>query len=189
MRHRNSSNNLGRKTAHRNAMMANMASSLIKHKRIKTTTAKAKALRSYIEPLLTRSKEDTTHSRRIVFGYLQDKDAVTELFREVAGKIGERPGGYTRILKIGARTGDAAEMAIIELVDFNENLLGTGKEAKTASRRRRRTTKKKADETPGTPAEKTIAVAEAEPVAETAEEETSKPEVQDTEGGNDSKEA
>ena len=126
MRHRKSFNHLGRTASHRKAMLANMASSLIKHKRITTTTAKAKALRTFVEPLITKSKDDTTHSRRVVFSYLQDKDAVSELFREVAGKVADRPGGYTRILKLGNRLGDSAEMAIIELVDYNPNLLGEG---------------------------------------------------------------
>lgn len=138
MRHRKSFNHLGRKPAHRKAMLSNMASSLIMNKRITTTTAKAKALRSYVEPLLTKAKEDTTHSRRVVFGYLQDKDAVTELFREVSTKIAERPGGYTRILKIGNRLGDNADMAIIELVDYNENLLTEKSDAKTTTGKRRR---------------------------------------------------
>jgi large subunit ribosomal protein L17 len=147
MRHNNKNNNLGRKSAHRKAMLSNMASSLILHKRIKTTTAKAKALRVFIEPILTKSKEDSTHARRLAFTSLQDKDAVTTLFREVSPKISDRPGGYTRILKIGTRAGDAAEMCYIELVDFNEIMLtgsGTG-EAKTA-RRSRRGTKKKSEE-------------------------------------------
>ncbi len=147
MRHNNANNNLGRKSAHRKAMLSNMASSLIMHKRIKTTTAKAKVLRVFIEPILTKSKEDSTHSRRLAFTYLQDKDAVTTLFREVAPKISDRPGGYTRILKIGTRVGDAAEMCYIELVDFNEAMLGAtaGGDAKT-TRRSRRGSKKKADE-------------------------------------------
>jgi len=140
MRHRKSFNHLGRKTAHRKAMLSNMASSLIMNKRIQTTTAKAKALRSYIEPLLTKAKEDTTHSRRVVFSYLQDKDSVSELFREVAQKIGERPGGYTRILKIGNRLGDNADMAIMELVDYNENIVSDKSTAKSSTRRKRRGT-------------------------------------------------
>jgi large subunit ribosomal protein L17 len=146
MRHNNANNNLGRKSAHRKAMLSNMASSLILHKRIKTTTAKAKALRVFIEPILTKSKEDSTHSRRLAFTYLQDKEAVTMLFREVSPKIGERPGGYTRILKIGNRLGDAAEMCYIELVDFNETMLenAAAGETKTA-RRSRRGSKKKAE--------------------------------------------
>ena len=121
MRHRKGFNHLGRTSAHRKAMLANMATSLILHKRITTTTAKAKALRSYVEPLITKSKEDTTHSRRVVFSYLKNKYAVTELFREVSPKIADRPGGYTRILKTGNRLGDNADMCIIELVDYNEN--------------------------------------------------------------------
>jgi len=126
-------------------MLANMATSLIMHKKIKTTVAKAKALRTYVEPLITKSKEDSTHSRRIVFGYLQNKNAVSELFREISPKIMERPGGYTRILKIGNRAGDNAEMCIIELVDYNENLLTAKAEAsaKTGKRRRRGAGKKK----------------------------------------------
>lgn len=120
MRHGRKVNHLGRTHEHRLAMLSNMATSLIMHKRIKTTVAKAKALQKYVDPLITRSKEDTTHSRRMVFRYLQDKYAVTELFREVSTKISERPGGYTRIIKLGTRLGDAAEMCIIELVDFND---------------------------------------------------------------------
>ncbi len=144
MRHKKNFNHLGRKRGHRKAMLSNMASSLIIHKRIKTTTAKAKALRVYIEPLITRSKEDTTHSRRVAFRYLQDKEATNELFRDVAAKVGERPGGYTRIIKLGARLGDAAEMCIIELVDYNENMLADKADAAKSSRRRRGG-KKKAD--------------------------------------------
>lgn len=125
-------------------MLANMASSLILHKRINTTLAKAKALRMYVEPLITKAKDDTTHSRRVVFSYLQDKNAVTELFREVSGKIADRPGGYTRIIKLGSRLGDNADTAMIELVDYNENLL-TEKSAKKAKTTRRRGGKKKAD--------------------------------------------
>jgi large subunit ribosomal protein L17 len=147
MRHRKSFNHLGRTTPHRKAMLSNMASSLIMHKRITTTTAKAKALRMFVEPLITKSKDDTTHSRRVVFSYLQDKDAVTELFREVSPKIAERQGGYTRIIKLGARLGDSAEMAIIELVDFNENLLGSKSSSKSGSRRRRRGGSKSTAET------------------------------------------
>jgi large subunit ribosomal protein L17 len=121
-----------------------MATSLILHKRITTTTAKAKALRTFVEPLITKSKEDSTHSRRVVFGYLKDKTAVAELFREVSPKVAERPGGYTRILKIGHRLGDNADMCVMELVDYNEALLG-GEAAKTKTTRRRRATKKKDD--------------------------------------------
>lgn len=147
MRHRKAFNHLSRKAPHRKAMLANMASSLIKRKRITTTTAKAKALRSYIEPLITKSKDDTTHSRRVVFSYLQDKDAVTELFREVSPKVMERPGGYTRILKLDQnRLGDNAELAMIELVDFNPNLITEKKEKAGGTRRRRRGGKKKSTE-------------------------------------------
>jgi large subunit ribosomal protein L17 len=146
MRHLRTINHLGRKTGHRRAMLANMAASLIMNKRIATTEAKAKALRTYVEPLITKSKEDSTHMRRIVFSYLRDKVAVAELFREVSPKIAERPGGYTRILKTGNRFGDNADMCIIELVDFNENMLTTGGDEKGKSTRRRRAPKKKADE-------------------------------------------
>jgi large subunit ribosomal protein L17 len=125
-------------------MLANMASSLILHKRITTTTAKAKALKTYVEPLITKSKDDSTHSRRVVFSYLKDKTAVAELFRDVSPKIADRPGGYTRILKIGNRLGDNAEMCILELVDYNEAMLGGG-ETKTKTTRRRRPAKKKGD--------------------------------------------
>lgn len=144
MRHKKKFNHLGRQRGHRRAMLSNMAASLILHKRITTTTAKAKALKIYIEPLITKAKDDSTHSRRHVFSYLQDKDAVSELFREIAVKVGDRPGGYTRIIKLGQRQGDAADMCIIELVDFNENLLAEKAAASKASRRRRGG-KKKAD--------------------------------------------
>lgn len=146
MRHNKKFNHLGRKSAHRKAMLSNMASSLILHKRITTTVAKAKALRSYVEPLITRSKDDSTHQRRVVFSHLQNKHAVTELFREVAQKIGDRPGGYTRILKTGTRFGDAADMCIIELVDFNTTYV---KEAAkpTAKKTRRGGSKAKKVET------------------------------------------
>ena len=120
MRHNKNFNHLGRQAGHRKAMLSNMASSLVLHKRIETTVAKAKAVQKFIEPLVTKSKEDTTHSRRVVFSYLKQKEAVTELFRTIAPKIAERPGGYTRILKTGFRLGDAADMCIIEFVDFNE---------------------------------------------------------------------
>jgi len=143
MRHRKGFNHLGRKSEHRKAMLANMAGSLIMYKRIKTTKAKAKALRTYIEPLITRSKEDTTHSRRVVFSYLKDKRAVAELFREVSPKVAERPGGYTRILKLGNRPGDNADMCIIELVDFNELLLESTQKAKVKTTRRGRRGRKK----------------------------------------------
>lgn len=145
MRHNKKFNHLGRKSAHRKALLSNMASSLIIHKRISTTLAKAKALRVYVEPLLTKAKEDTTHSRRTVFSYLQNKEVVTELFQNVAQKIADRPGGYTRILRTGFRLGDNAEMCIIELVDYNENML-KGKTTKKAARTRR--SAKKAEATP-----------------------------------------
>ncbi|MBQ2025520.1 MAG: 50S ribosomal protein L17 [Paludibacteraceae bacterium] len=136
MRHNKKFNHLGRKTAHRNAMLANMAASLLKHKKINTTLAKAKELRKYVEPIITRSKEDTTHSRRLAFAELRDKEAVTLLFGEIAQRVADRPGGYTRILKTGFRLGDAAQMCFIELVDYNENLLkdAAGKK-KTKTRR------------------------------------------------------
>jgi len=153
-------------------MLANMASSLILHKSITTTTAKARALRTYVEPLITKSKEDSTHSRRVVFSYLENKNAVSELFREVAPKIASRPGGYTRILKTGTRLGDAAEMCIIELVDFNENMIAAeGAKAKTA--RSRRSPKKKAAETVAVAKGKT-AKAEAAAEAKAPEAEESK---------------
>jgi large subunit ribosomal protein L17 len=136
MRHKKSFNHLGRKTGHRRLMLANMASSLITHKRITTTVAKAKALRSYVEPLISKSKEDTTHSRRVVFSYLQDKEATAELFKEVGLKVADRPGGYTRIIKLAPRLGDNADLAMIELVDFND-LLVKEKKDKKATRRRR----------------------------------------------------
>jgi large subunit ribosomal protein L17 len=147
MRHRKKLNHLGRTSSHRKAMLANMASSLILHKRISTTLAKAKALRVYVEPLITKSKSDSTHSRRTVFAYLKNKFAVSELFREVSPKVADRPGGYTRILKTGARLGDNADMCIIELVDFNENMLEAQKESKTASKRSRRGRGKKSTDT------------------------------------------
>lgn len=139
MRHNKKFNHLGRTNTHRDAMLSNMACSLIKHKRIFTTLAKAKALRKFVEPLITKSKEDTTNSRRVVFSYLQDKYAVTELFKEVSQKIGDRPGGYTRILKTGNRLGDNAAMCFIELVDYNENML---KEAPKKAAKTRRSRKK-----------------------------------------------
>jgi len=137
MRHRKNFNHLGRKVGHRKAMLANMATSLILHKRITTTTAKAKALKRYVEPIITRSKDDSTHSRRIAFSLLKDKYAVTELFRDVAEKVGDRPGGYTRILKTGKRLGDNADMCIIELVDFNDIYVKEEKAEKKTTRRRR----------------------------------------------------
>lgn len=142
MRHGKKFNHLGRTASHRKALLSNMACSLIEHKRINTTVAKAKALRVYIEPLLTKSKEDTTHSRRTVFSYLQNKEAVTELFRTIAPKIAERNGGYCRIIKTGFRLGDGADTAMIELVDFNE-LYSAKSEAKKTTRRSRRSSSKK----------------------------------------------
>ena len=158
MRHNKKFNHLGRKAAHRHAMLSNMACSLIMHKRISTTLAKAKALRMYVEPLLTHAKEDTTANRRLVFAKLKQKTVVTELFQNVAEKIANRPGGYTRILRTGFRLGDAAEMAIIELVDYNENMLKTPKAAKKTTRRAGKKAAPKAEE----------ATVEA-PVAESAE--------------------
>ncbi|MDQ1296040.1 MAG: large subunit ribosomal protein [Bacteroidota bacterium] len=146
MRHSKVINHLGRTSSHRKSMLANMATSLILHKRITTTTAKAKALKTFVEPLITKSKEDSTHSRRVVFSYLKDKEAVSELFREISPKVGERPGGYTRILKTGNRIGDNAEMCILELVDYNEAMLGGGEGTKgKTTTRRRRAPKKKAE--------------------------------------------
>ena len=152
MRHRKSFNHLGRTNTHRKAMLSNMATSLILHKRITTTVAKAKALKKYVEPIITKSKEDTTHSRRVVFSYLQDKFAVTELFREISSKVADRPGGYTRIIKLGARSGDNAEMAMIELVDYNELMLEEKASKKAKSTRRRRGSKKKTTDEAATPA-------------------------------------
>lgn len=146
MRHGKKINHLSRKSGHRKSMLANMACSLIEHKRINTTTAKAKALKQFVEPLITKSKEDTTHNRRIVFSYLRNKYAVTELFREVSSKVGDRPGGYTRIIKLGNRLGDNADMAMIELVDFNELYNGGKKEVKKS--RSRRGGKAKKEDTP-----------------------------------------
>lgn len=174
MRHNKKFNHLGRKSAHRKAMLANMASSLLIHKRISTTVAKAKALRMYVEPLITKAKNDTTHSRRVVFSYLQDKNAVSELFREIAAKIADRPGGYTRILKTGNRLGDNAEMCIIELVDYNEAMLAAKEEAaKPKKRRSRRGGGKKAEEAPVAEAKKPAAKTTAgvvKPAGETAKE-------------------
>ena len=145
MRHNKAINHLGRKSGHRKAMLANMATSLILNKRIQTTVAKAKALKMYVEPLITKSKEDSTHSRRVVFSYLKNKEAVTELFRTVAPKIADRPGGYTRVLKTGFRQGDGADMALIELVDFNEAALAS---APKAAKKTTRRSSKKAVEAP-----------------------------------------
>lgn len=147
MRHGKKFNHLGRKAAHRKAMLSNMANSLIEHKRINTTVAKAKALKKYVEPLITKAKTDSTHSRRVVFSYLKQKEAIKELFGSVAIKIGDRPGGYTRIIKTGNRMGDNAEMCMIELVDFNE-VYNNGKETKKTKTRRRKKSSVKSAETP-----------------------------------------
>ena len=165
MRHNRAVNHLGRKSGHRKAMLANMASSLILKKRITTTEAKAKALKPYVEPLITKSKEDTTHSRRVVFSYLKDKEATAELFRTIAPKVESRPGGYLRILHTGFRSGDASEMVLVELVDFNEAALATKKEVKKTTRRSRA---KKAEAAPA--AEAPVAEAPAEAPAEPAAE-------------------
>ena len=149
MRHNKKFNHLSRTASHRKAMLANMAVSLIMHKRITTTLAKAKALKKYVEPLITRSKNDTTTSRRVVFRYLQNKYAVTELFKEISTKVADRPGGYTRIIKLGFRQGDAAEMCFIELVDYDENMAKAPKAAKN-TRRSRRSKAAEAAETPAT---------------------------------------
>ena len=147
MRHNKKFNHLGRTADHRKALLANLAISLIEHKRITTTLAKAKALKKYVEPLITRAKEDTVNSRRVVFRYLQNKEAVKELFNVVAEKVGDRPGGYTRVIKLGTRQGDAAPIAFIELVDFDENMAKAPK-AEKKTRRSRRSAAKKAEEAP-----------------------------------------
>jgi len=176
MRHNKKFNHLGRKSAHRQAMLSNMACSLIQHKRITTTVPKAKALRVYVEPILTKSKDDTTHSRREVFSLLQNKEIVTELFRDVAQKIALRPGGYTRIIKTGFRLGDAAEMCIIELVDYNENML---KEKVAKKKSTRRSARKAAGEATAPAAvveqeaiEEVAPIVEETPVEEAVVEET-----------------
>ena len=145
MRHNKKFNHLGRTAPHRAALLSNLAIALIEHKRITTTLAKAKALKKFVEPLITRCKEDTTNSRRVVFRYLQNKEAVTELFKNISVKVGDRPGGYTRVIKLGTRQGDAAEMAFIELVDFDEHMAKTPKAEAKKTRRSRRSTKKVED--------------------------------------------
>ncbi len=188
MRHGKKVNHLSRQTAHRKAMLANMACSLIEHKRINTTTAKAKALKQFVEPLITKSKDDTTHNRRIVFAYLRNKYAVTDLFRDVAAKVGDRPGGYTRIIKLGNRLGDNADMAMIELVDFNELYNGGKKEEKKGRSRRggkgKGTAAAAATSAPAAATTETApAAAEvpaAEPQAEAPQVEDSSAQVQDT---------
>jgi len=164
MRHGKKFNHLGRKAAHRKAMLSNMACSLIEHKRINTTVAKAKALKKYVEPLITKAKDDSTHSRRVVFSYLREKETIKELFGTVSSKVGDRPGGYTRIIKTGNRLGDNAEMCMIELVDFNE-VYTNGKEIKKTKTRRRKKTTANVEETAAV--EETPAVEEAPAVEET----------------------
>ena len=156
MRHNKKFNHLGRTASHRSSMLANMAISLIMHKRITTTVAKAKALKKYVEPLITKAKEDTTNSRRVVFSYLQNKDAIKELFGEVSQKVGDRPGGYTRIIKLGTRQGDAAQICFIELVDFDPEMAKTTETKKKATRRSRKSTKAEAP-AQEVPAAKTVA--------------------------------
>ncbi len=164
MRHNKKFNHLGRTASHRSAMLSNMACSLIKHKRITTTVAKAKALKKFVEPLITKAKDDTTNSRRVVFSNLQDKYAVTELFKEISVKIADRPGGYTRIIKTGNRLGDNAEMCFIELVDYNEN----GAKEKVAKKATRTRRSKKSAATEATPAAETAAPVAEAPAAEEA---------------------
>ena len=173
MRHGKKFNHLSRQTGHRKAMLANMACSLIEHKRINTTVAKAKALKQFVEPLITKSKEDTTHNRRICFAYLRSKYAVTDLFRDVAAKVGDRPGGYTRIIKMGNRLGDNADMAMIELVDFNELYNGGKKEEKKGRTRR----PKKAATTTAAPTPAPVVVEEVAPIVEAPAAEVETPEV------------
>lgn len=199
MRHNKKFNHLGRKSAHRKAMLSNMASSLILHKRINTTVAKAKALRIYVEPLITKSKDDTTHARRVVFSYLQNKEAVSELFRDISAKVADRPGGYTRILRTGNRLGDNAEMCIMELVDYNEAMLASKDDSQKGKKKRSRRSggTKKAEVAAPAPkkgkAAETKEVKEA-PVPAPVEEEVKDvipeaPEVQDAPEADESKEA
>jgi large subunit ribosomal protein L17 len=168
MRHNKKFNHLSRTASHRSAMLANMAISLIMHKRITTTLAKAKALRKYVEPLITKSKEDTTNSRRVVFSNLQDKFAITELFKEISTKVADRPGGYTRIIKLGTRKGDTASMCFIELVDYDENMAKTVLTKKTRTRRSKKSTDVPKIEAPVAEEVKAedVAVAEEAPTAE-----------------------
>ena len=186
MRHGKKFAHLGRKAPHRKYMLANMACSLIEHKSINTTVAKAKALKRYIEPLITKSKNDSTHNRRIVFSYLKNKYAVTELFRDISVKIGDRPGGYTRIIKLGNRLGDNASMALIELVDYN-TIYNSGSDSKKKTRRRRKSTKKSEE---AAPAVEEAVVEEAAPAVEEAvvEEATPVGEEVAVEGSNDTSE-
>ena len=168
MRHGKKINHLGRKTAHRKSMLANMACSLIEHKRINTTTAKAKALKQFVEPLITKSKNDTTQNRRIVFSRLRQKEAVAELFREVSAKIADRPGGYTRVIRLGNRLGDNADMAMIELVDYNETY-NAGKKKKSSTRRRKKSTAPKVDDVQIESAESVVSEVNDDVVVEPAE--------------------
>ena len=175
MRHGKKFAHLGRKAPHRKYMLANMACSLIEHKSINTTVAKAKALKRYIEPLITKSKNDSTHNRRIVFSYLKNKYAVTELFRDISVKVGDRPGGYTRIIKLGNRLGDNASMALIELVDYN-TIYNSGSDSKKKTRRRRKSTKKSEE---AAPAVEEAVVEEAAPAVEEAVVEAAPPAVEE----------
>ena len=169
MRHNKAINHLGRKSGHRKALLANMANSLILHKRITTTLAKAKALKTYLEPLITKSKDDSTHSRRIVFSYLKDKTAVAELFRTIAPKIADRPGGYLRVLHVGFRQGDGSEMALVEFVDFNEAAIASEASKKEAKKTTRRSRAKKAEAAPAAEAPATEAPAAEDEEAPKAE--------------------
>lgn len=180
MRHGKKDNHLGRKTAHRHALLANLASSLIIHKRINTTLAKAKELRKYLEPMITKSKTDSTHSRRVVFSELENKEAVAELFRDVAAKVSNRPGGYLRIIKLGNRQGDNAEMAMIELVDYNTNLL-KDTSAKTPAKKRTRRAGSSAPKAKAAPAAEKATVADATPPTETPDESSASAEENNTE--------
>jgi len=170
MRHNKKFNHLSRTASHRAAMLSNMACSLIKHKRITTTLPKAKALKKYVEPLITRSKSDTTHSRRVVFSHLQDKFAITELFKVIAEKVADRPGGYTRIIKTGFRQSDGADMCFIELVDFDENMAKTKKKTSRTRRSKKSNASESAASAPTAEATEDTSAAAAEPVAEAAEE-------------------
>ncbi|MCE7996228.1 MAG: 50S ribosomal protein L17 [Roseivirga sp.] len=180
MRHGKKFNHLGRTASHRKAMLSNMASSLIQHKRISTTVAKAKALRKYVEPLITKAKTDSTHSRRVVFSYLQDKESISTLFGEIAEKVANRPGGYTRIIKTGNRLGDNADMCIIELVDYNELLLTEAAPAKKSTRRRRGGKKKAAESTPEAVVEDAVVEETVEAVAEEVTEEVAEEAAEET---------
>ncbi len=186
MRHGKKINHLGRKTAHRKAMLSNMACSLIEYKRINTTVAKAKALKRYVEPLITKAKDDSTHSRRVVFSYLRQKETIKELFGTVSSKVADRPGGYTRIIKTGNRPGDNAEMCMIELVDFNE-VYTNGKDLKkTKTRRRKKSTASKVEETP---AVEEAQVVEETPTIESKSEETPAEEKKSDDSNDENKDA